>query len=120
MVSSPKHAFNTLFYMHRYKSDIFARIQTGYLHEYIAKLEAKLAQAKRVFNDESASAKERREAQKEIDRIQKALKELYEFDKEQLSHFALQSIEIDLDDGVKVNYCKFKEILWPIKGLCKK
>jgi hypothetical protein len=25
----------------------------------------------------------------------------------------------DLDDGVKVNYCKFKDVLYPIKGLCK-
>ncbi len=119
MVSSPKHAFNALFYMHRYRPDIFARIQTGYLHEYMAKLEAKLADARRIALDESGSAKERKEAQKEITRIEKALKELRAFDNEALSHYAAQSVEIDLDDGVKVNYCRFKEILWPIKGLCK-
>ena len=119
MVSSPKHAFNALFYMHRYRPDIFARIQTGYLHEYMAKLEAKLADARRVALDERSSAKERKEAQKEITRIEKALKELRAFDNEALSHYAAQSVEIDLDDGVKVNYCRFKEILWPIKGLCK-
>ena len=119
MVSSPKHAFNALFYMHRYRPDIFARIQTGYLHEYMAKLEAKLADARRVALDESSSAKERKEAQKEITRIEKALKELRAFDNEALSHYAAQSEPIDLDDGVKVNYCRFKEILWPIKGLCK-
>ncbi len=119
MVSSPKHAFNALFYMHRYRPDIFARIQTGYLHEYMAKLEAKLADARRVALDEGSSAKERKAAQKEIERIEKALKELRAFDTDALSHYATQSIEIDLDDGVKVNYCRFKEILWPIKGLCK-
>ncbi|BDY12477.1 hypothetical protein HCR_07890 [Hydrogenimonas cancrithermarum] len=119
MVSSPKHAFNALFYMHRYRPDIFARIQTGYLHEYMAKLEAKLADARRVALDESSSARDKKAAQKEITRIEKALKELRAFDNDALSHYAAQSIEIDLDDGVKVNYCRFKEILWPIKSLCK-
>jgi hypothetical protein len=119
MVSSPKHAFNALFYMHRYRLDIFARIQTGYLHEYMAKLEAKLADARRIALDESSSARDKKAAQKEITRIEKALKELRDFDNDALSHYAAQSVEINLDDGVKVNYCRFKEVLWPIKGLCK-
>jgi hypothetical protein len=119
MVSSPKHTFGALFYMHRYRPDIFARIQTHYLHEYMAKLEARLADARRIALDEGSSAKEKRTAQKEIVRIEKALKELRAFDNEALSHYAAQSVAIDLDDGVKVNYCRFKEILRPIKSLCK-
>jgi len=119
MVSSPNQTFGALFYMHRYRPDIFARIQTSYLHEYMAKLEARLADARRVALDEASSAKEKRAAQKEITRIEKALKELRDFDNEALSHYAAQSVEIDLDDGVKANYCRFKEILRPIKSLCK-
>ena len=119
MVSSPRQTLGALFYMHRYRPDIFARIQTSYLHEYMAKLEARLADARRVALDEGSSAKEKRAAQKEITRIEKALKELRDFDNEALSHYAAQSVEIDLDDGVKANYCRFKEILRPIKSLCK-
>ena len=42
------------------------------------------------------------------------------FDRDKLTVFAQGKIEIDLDDGVKVNYCKFEDILYPITGLCKK
>ena len=38
-----------------------------------------------------------------------ALKETQEYD-EVLAHIANQNIEIDLDDGVKVNYSKFQNI----------
>jgi len=41
------------------------------------------------------------------------------FDREVLTAYAQNAEEIDLDDGVKVNYCKFKDILYEIKGLCK-
>jgi len=44
---------------------------------------------------------------------------LYNFDRNPLEKYANTLIEIDLDDGVKVNYCKFKKIFHPISGLCK-
>ena len=47
------------------------------------------------------------------------LKEIIEFDRDQMMSWSQNGVEIDLDDGVKVNYCKFKDILYPIKGLCK-
>ena len=58
-------------------------------------------------------------AQKLYKKINKKLKELIDFDRDVMMNFARDSFEIDLDDGVKVNYCRFRDILYPIKGLCK-
>ena len=119
MVSSPKKSFNALFYMHRYESDTFARVQNSYLREYITKLEATKQTLHVVSEDESNSATERRKATKEIDNITKKVDEIIKYDRDHLTAFAQGKIELDLDDGVKVNYCKFKGVLYPISGLCK-
>ena len=67
---------------------------------------------------ENASAREKTRATKDIDNIESKLKELKDYEKT-LHDFAARKIDIDLDDGVKVNYLKFKEILAPIPGLDK-
>ena len=120
MVASPKKGFMSLIYMHRYQSDIFARVRSSYLTEYIAKLEAHKETLHLTTISETASNADRKSAAKQIEKIDKKLKELIDFDREKMMGFAQNSIDIDLDDGVKVNYCKFKEILYPITGLCKK
>ena len=120
MVASPKKGFMALMYMHRYQPDVFARVQNGYLREYITKLEATLNAQTQITNDENNSTKVRKDAQKQIDSIHKKLDEIIKFDRDKLTAFAQGKIEIDLDDGVKVNYCKFEDILYPITGLCKK
>lgn len=119
MVSSPKKGFNTLIYMHRYRSDIFATIQNDYLREYITKLESNIENLQRIADDESNSNSERNKASKEITKSNKILDEIIQFDRNALTRFAQDGIDIDLDDGVKVNYCKFKDVLYPITGLCK-
>ena len=120
MVASPKKGFMALMYMHRYQPDVFARVQNSYLREYITKLEATLNAQTQITNDESNSTKVRKDAQKQIDSIHKKMDEIIKFDRDHLTAFAQGKIEIDLDDGVKVNYCKFEDILYPISGLCKK
>ena len=45
------------------------------------------------------------------------IKELREFEKDVLYPLATEKIEIDLDDGVKVNYPKFGSALKKIAGL---
>jgi type II restriction/modification system DNA methylase subunit YeeA len=117
MVSSPKKSFNALIYMHRYQDDIFARVQNNYLREYITKLEAAMHTATTIANDESNSAVDRRKATKDIETITKKIDELIKFDRDKLTPFAQSRTPIDLDDGVKVNYSKFEEILYPIPGL---
>ena len=119
MVASPKKGFMACMYMHRYTSDIFATIQNDYLREYITKLENNNENLQRLADDESNSSIERSKATKNIDKSKKILDEISRFDSDSLTKFAQSTIDIDLDDGVKVNYCKFKDILFPISGLCK-
>lgn len=118
MVSSPKKGFMSLSYMHRYQSDIFARVQNNYLREYIAKLEGTKEILNQTLLSDTASSKDKKEADKKIKAIEVKLKELIAFDRDTLTNFAQNRVEIDLDDGVKVNYCKFSDVLYDIKGLC--
>lgn len=67
---------------------------------------------------DTASSKDKKEADKKIKAIEVKLKELIAFDRDTLTNFAQNRVEIDLDDGVKVNYCKFSDVLYEIKGLC--
>ncbi len=119
MVSSPKKGFMSLIYMHRYKPDTFARVRNSYLTEYIAKLEAHKETLALTTSSDTASNADKKSANKQMKNIDTKLKEIIEFDRDKMMHFAQNQIEIDLDDGVKVNYCKFKDILYSITGLCK-
>ena len=118
MVSSPKKGFFAIFYLHRYYPDIFARIQNSYLREFINKLQAQ-KESLHQLQIEAPSTKEKNRAIKELKTINTLEKELIEFDRNIFTKYAQTQTDIDLDDGVKENYCKFKEILYPIKGLCK-
>lgn len=117
MVSSPKKGFMSLSYMHRYESDLFGRVRNSYLGEYITKLEAHKESLEHTLNSSSATDKDKKDADKRIKEIEVKLKELIAFDREKMMRFAQQHTEIDLDDGVKVNYTKFQDILFPIAGL---
>ena len=119
MVTSPKKGFMSLSYMHRYTNDLFARVQNNYLREYITKLEGTKDILRQIIVDESASSKDKKDADKKIKDIENKLKELISFDRDVLTSYAQNRVDIDLDDGVKVNYNKFKEVLYPIKGLDK-
>jgi len=118
LFSSPKRGFNALIYMHRYRSDTLSRLLNEYVREYITKLEARKNQLKNITLRESVSVRDKKQADKELARVEKVLKEVREYERT-LYSLATQRIEIDLDDGVKVNYCKFEEALAPIAGLCK-
>lgn len=119
MVSSPKKGFMSLSYMHRYTNDLFARVQNNYLREYITKLEGTKEIQKQTILNENATNKDKNEADKRIKNIELKLKELISFDRDNLTSFAQNRVDIDLDDGVKVNYNKFKDVLYVIKGLDK-
>ncbi len=58
----------------------------------------------------AASASDQRKCQKQIDILKKKQIELSKFDDE-LRHYADMKISLDLDDGVKVNYGKFGNLL---------
>jgi len=113
--SSPKGSFNVLIYMHRYTPDTVSNILNKYLKEFIGKLNTRKEHLERV--KETGSASEKSKAIKESDNIQKMLVELHEYERDILYPLATERIEIDLDDGVLVNYNKFGKAVKEVKGL---
>ena len=109
MFSSPKGSFNVLIYMHRYTKDTVSIILNRYLREYRAKLEARKSYLEQISISASASQREKTAAIKEIEKLNKTLDELMDYERETIYPLAANPIEIDLDDGVKVNYPKFGE-----------
>ena len=117
LFQSPKKGFNTLIYMHRYNRDTVNNILNRYLREYLSKLRAHLEHLDHVIASESTSASDKTRARKESDQLQKTLRECEEWERDILLPLAQQRIEIDLDDGVKVNYPKFGDALAKVPGL---
>lgn len=118
MFSSPKGHFKALIYMHRYTPDLCSKMLTDYLQSYTHKLEA--AQQNKIAESlrEDLPARDKTAATKEADRFAVMIKDCKEY-AQTLYAVATKKIAIDLDDGVKVNYQKFKEVVVPIKGLEK-
>jgi hypothetical protein len=120
MFSSAKGSFNVLIYMHRYQADTASIILNDYLREFRTKLESYKSQLESVSISAGSSAGEKTKALKEIDTISKTLRELDEYEHEVLYPLATEQVEIDLDDGVKVNYNKFGTALKKVAGLSGK
>ncbi|MEN6290622.1 MAG: BREX-1 system adenine-specific DNA-methyltransferase PglX, partial [Methanobacterium sp.] len=106
--SGRNNGFKALIYMHRYEGDLVARVRTDYLHKTQKALETAIAHNDRII-ETSTSASEKSKAVKAKNKLVKQLEETRKYD-EALAHVANQKIEIDLDDGVKVNYAKFQEV----------
>ena len=115
LFSSPKGSFNALIYMHRYRPDTISVVLNDYLREYRSKLNAERGQKEHQVV--SGTASEKINAQKRIDEIARILEELDEYERDIVYPLATERLQIDLDDGVKVNYAKFGKALKPIKGL---
>ena len=106
--SGKQNGFNCLVYMHRYEPSLVARIRTDYLHKTQKAIEQAISNCDNII-DNSSSNTEIARATKDKSKLQKQLQETQEYD-EALAHIANQNIEIDLDDGVKVNYAKFQNV----------
>jgi type II restriction/modification system DNA methylase subunit YeeA len=107
--SGKQKAFQCLVYLHRYNESTLARMRSAYVTPLQGNFVARIEFLQRDIDAEStASAK--RKFQKEIHSIQKKLEELRKFDDE-LRHYSEMKISLDLDDGVKVNYGKFGNLL---------
>lgn len=110
MFSSGKnHAFDCLVYMHRINSQTLARIRTQFVIKLIDQMQTQLNALQDAIAA-TTSASEQRQMNKDVTRLQKQLQELLEYD-EKLNHAINQKIEIDLDDGFKVNYPKFTDLV---------
>jgi hypothetical protein len=116
LFSSPKGSFNALIYMHRYRPDTVS-IVLGYLRDFRTKLVAEKNSQEVVSVSANTSQGDKTKALKEIEKINRVIAELDEYEREVLYPLATEQVEIDLDDGVKVNYQKFGSALKKIVGL---
>lgn len=110
--SGKKNGFKCLIYMHRYQSDTIARIRTDYVHEQQGRYRTAIADLEN--QNASASTSERVKLTKKLTALQAQADEILGYE-EKIHHLADQFISIDLDDGVKVNYAKFQDVLAKIK-----
>ena len=111
--SGKKNGFKALIYMHRYNDNLVPKIRLDYLHKMQTTYEKILSDINYKLTTE-LSMTDKKEAQKRQADLNAKLKEIKEYD-EKIAHIANQRKVIDLDDGVKVNYDKFKDVLAKIK-----
>lgn len=106
--SGKQNGFKALIYMHRYDADTVGRVRTDYLHKAQKYVETAMQSAQYTIDNATISS-EKSKATKAVTKYTKQLAEMKIYD-EAIAHVANQRIEIDLDDGVKVNYAKFQGV----------
>ena len=104
--SGKQNGFKALIYLHRYTPDTIGNLRVDYLHKMQRVYESEIGRMQDMI-DHSTNVREVAAATKRKEKLQKQLKECREYD-EMIGHLALSRIELDLDDGVKVNYEKIQ------------
>lgn len=102
--SGKQNGFKALIYLHRYTPDTIGNLRVDYLHKMQRVYESEINRMQDMI-DHSTSSREVAASTKRKEKLQKQLKECRDYD-EKIAHLALSRIELDLDDGVKVNYRK--------------
>ncbi len=116
LFSSAKGSFNALVYMHRYRPDTVS-VVLKYLRDYREKLTTERERQLAASINPATSQGDKTRAIKEAERLAKVLTELDDYERDTLYPLATEQLQIDLDDGVKVNYLKFGAALKKIVGL---
>lgn len=124
--SGKQKAFECLVYLHRYNESTLPRMRHEYVLPLMSKLEAQIetlaghadeyGSRSGGLIDTSSSTSERNKLAKQLETLKKKQVELAAFD-EKLRHYADMRISLDLDDGVKVNYGKFGDLLAEVKTI---
>ncbi|HHU20135.1 MAG TPA: BREX-1 system adenine-specific DNA-methyltransferase PglX [Bacilli bacterium] len=109
--SGKQDGFKALVYLHRYKPDLVARVRTSYLHAQVKKYQDEMTRLDYVL-EADVSKTEQTKAKKLKEVLQKQVQECLNYD-QVIAHVAHQTLDLDLDDGVKVNYAKFQNIEVP-------
>ena len=112
--SGKQNGFKALIYMHRYDADTVGKVRTDYLHKAQKYVETAMQSAQYTL-DNASSSSEKSKATRSITKYTKQLAEMQIYD-EAIAHIANQRIEIDLDDGVKINYAKFQGVEFAQEG----
>ena len=113
--SGRQKAFRCLVYLHRYNEGTLARMRTEYVIPLLGMAASRVRRLERDIAT-AASVAHRKRLEKERAKLVRQQSELREFD-EKLRHYADQRIGLDLDDGVKVNYGKFGDLLAEVKAI---
>lgn len=113
--SGKQKAFECLVYLHRYNESTLSRMRTEYVIPLLGKYDAYAEQLEKQI-ETADSTSEANRFKKEFDALIKKQVELREFD-DKLKHYADMRISLDLDDGVKVNYGKFGDLLADVKAI---
>ena len=113
--SGKQKAFECLVYLHRYNEGTLSRMRTEYVTPLLGKYDAYAEQLEKQI-ETADSTSEANRFKKELDGLIKKQVELREFD-DKLKHYADMRISLDLDDGVKVNYGKFGDLLADVKAI---
>lgn len=104
--SGKQNGFKALIYLHRYTPDTIGNLCIDYLLKMQRVYESEIDRMQDMM-DHSENAREVAAASRRKDKLAKQLKECREY-YEKISYLALSRIELDLDDGVKVNYRKLQ------------
>lgn len=102
--SGKQNGFKALVYMHRWNADTIGNVRVEYLHK-TQKIYMNELDRMQDTIDNSNDAREVSAAKKAKEKLTKQLKETKDYDAS-MAHLANMRIDIDLDDGVKVNYEK--------------
>lgn len=104
--SGKDNGIKALMYLHRYDVNLLAHLRTDYIskikHAYESRIELRENQKILTSNPNDVAKYDI-----EIQKLNKQLKELRIFD-EKIGHLALKKIQLDLDDGVIINYDKLQ------------
>ncbi len=113
--SGKQGAFQALVYLHRYHEGTLARLRAEYVVPLTGKIQSRIEMLQKDAAAASSTAA-RNKLSKEVEKLKKKHVELLAYD-EQLRHYADMRITLDLDDGVKVNYGKFGDLLAEVKAV---
>lgn len=113
--SGKQGAFQALVYLHRYHEGTLARLRAEYVVPLTGKIQSRIEMLQKDAAAASSTAA-RNKLAKEVEKLKKKHVELLAYD-EQLRHYADMRITLDLDDGVKVNYGKFGDLLAEVKAV---
>lgn len=124
--SGKQNGFKALVYLHRYTPDTIGTLRVDYLHKMQRVYESEKARMQDMM-DHTNNTREKAAAEKRRNKLQLQIDECQKYD-EKIGHLALARIELDLDDGVKVNYRKlqtdtegkFREVLADSKNIMAK
>lgn len=112
--SGKKNGFKALIYLHRYRRDTVARVRTDYVHELQSRYHTAILDLRDRVEDAKAAPGDRARLSKQLAKLKDQELELQKYE-ELIHHLADRMIELDLDDGVKVNYAKLGDVLAKIK-----